>query len=1426
MFVLTKKVILFFICTVLIFSSIVQAQKITISGIEFRVGGNRIWMNGANTPWNSWNDFGGSFDYNWWNNHFQELQDNGINSTRIWFSCNGDVAPTINSSGYVTDVPQAFWDDCDQLFQIAQSKGIYVMATVISFDHFKSTNATGWRNMVGSQATIQSFIDVYLLPFVNRYESNPYFFSVDLCNEMEWVHEDAANGQLPWIDLQRYTAMCAAAIHQNSDVLVTTGSACIKWGSDLYEGNFWSNAALQAAYSSSDAYLDYYHVHYYGWQHEWFSSPFELSPADYQINDRPVVVGECPAQDMSEIPVTITQALENALSNGYQGTFPWTSNGVDANGSLTTLGPATTSFKNNHYALVYPSITPNDPPSVSITSPSNGATFTAPANVTITANASDSDGSIALVEFFNGSTKLGEDSSSPYQYTWNSVAVGNYSLTARATDNDAATTTSSPISITVEVASSQAPYGGTPVPIPGTIEAEDYDTGGEGLAYHDADVGNSGSQYRSEDVDIEVCGEGGYNVGWISADEWLEYTVDVASTGNYDLEMRIARSPTGSSSLHVESDGNDVTGIMSVPSTGDWQSWTSINQTNVYLTAGEHVLRIYMDGGDFNLNRITFTSVVPNQPPSVSITSPSNGATFTEPASIPITADASDSDGSITLVEFYNSATKLGEDSSSPYQYTWNSGAVGNYSLTARATDNDAATTTSSPVNITVEAAASQSPYSGTPAPIPGTIQAEDYDTGGEGLAYHDTDTENSGGEYRSEGVDIEVCGEGGYNVGWINADEWLEYTINVASTGTYDLEMRIARSPIGSSSLHVESDGNDVTGIMTVPSTGGWQTWTSINQTGVSLTAGQHVLRIYMDGGSFNLNRITFTSVVPNQPPSVSITSPSNGTTFTEPADITITADASDSDGSITLVEFFNGATKLGEDSSSPYLFNWNSIGVGNYSLTARATDDDDATTTSNPVNVTVEAGSSGGGTVAIAGSWTSGTSHTAESGLDRLLVLTAHVEHSGAVSLNSVNYGGQSMTMVVEQSANTGYVAYTAVFVLNEAGISAASGNTFSASWSTSTAQSPGYSSVFLTGVNQSSPIGSSDGNSSTVASASTSALSTTDGDMVLLAATCGNTGTYSTTNGFMEAIELGISSSDGIAGYIAASGSDETPGVTHSSVNRQSIVGLVVQAGSSSSGGPTNLISNGEFDNGTTDWGIDNNGGATAVVTAVTDAGLSGVNAAQITMPDGGTENWHVQFEQVFGLESGKTYEITFMAKADASKQIQLTFQQTVDPYANYWVNSGITIGTSAATYGPYTYNCDVSDSGAKFKFHIGGNTTTIYIDNIVITEVGAPKPIAEEEILASADQPNDFMLRQNYPNPFNPTTEIAYNLPEAVHVKLEVFDITGRRVKTLVDFNQSSGQHEVLFDARDLTTGTYIYRINAGSFYDMKKMILIK
>ena len=95
-------------------------------------------------------------------------------------------------------------------------------------------------------------------------------------------------------------------------------------------------------------------------------------------------------------------------------------------------------------------------PTVTLTQPANGATFTAPATVSLAATASDADGTVAKVEFFNGATKLGEDTTAPYSFTWTGVAAGTYTVTARATDDLGASTTSAPSTITVSAANTRA----------------------------------------------------------------------------------------------------------------------------------------------------------------------------------------------------------------------------------------------------------------------------------------------------------------------------------------------------------------------------------------------------------------------------------------------------------------------------------------------------------------------------------------------------------------------------------------------------------------------------------------------------------------------------------------------------------------------------------------------------------------------------------------------------------------------------------------------------------------------------------------------------------------------------------------------------------------------------------------------------------
>ena len=153
------------------------------------------------------------------------------------------------------------------------------------------------------------------------------------------------------------------------------------------------------------------------------------------------------------------------------------------------------------------------------------------------------------------------------------------------------------------------PYYGSALTLPGVVEAEDFDLGGEGVAYHDA-PGNNGGLYRTaEDVDIENCSEGGFNVGWVETGEWIEYTVDVTTArGDYDLDVRVATQDTGGA-FRIKFKGIDRTGTLTVPNTDGWQNWANVS-TTVTLDSGPQIMQFVRKGSaDFNLNKFTFSYI-------------------------------------------------------------------------------------------------------------------------------------------------------------------------------------------------------------------------------------------------------------------------------------------------------------------------------------------------------------------------------------------------------------------------------------------------------------------------------------------------------------------------------------------------------------------------------------------------------------------------------------------------------------------------------------------------------------------------------------------------------------------------------------------------------------------------------------------------
>ncbi len=152
--------------------------------------------------------------------------------------------------------------------------------------------------------------------------------------------------------------------------------------------------------------------------------------------------------------------------------------------------------------------------------------------------------------------------------------------------------------------------------------------------------------------------------------------------------------------------------------------------------------------------------------------------------------------------------------------------------------------------------------YGGEPVgvytPIANRIEAENYDVGGPGNGYNDTDTPNNGGAYRADSVDISYSGAEGNNVvGWTAAGEWTKYSVNVPSAATYTATFRYAGF---GGSAHLENASGTNLGSIAFDSTNGWDTWAN-KAIPVTLPAGNQVLRLVTDSSGYNLNFLAFTT-------------------------------------------------------------------------------------------------------------------------------------------------------------------------------------------------------------------------------------------------------------------------------------------------------------------------------------------------------------------------------------------------------------------------------------------------------------------------------------------------------------------------------------------------------------------------------------
>ncbi|MFD8766004.1 discoidin domain-containing protein [Streptomyces mirabilis] len=181
-------------------------------------------------------------------------------------------------------------------------------------------------------------------------------------------------------------------------------------------------------------------------------------------------------------------------------------------------------------------------------------------------------------------------------------------------------------------AAPEGPYGGTPAAVPGTVQAENYDTGGQGVAYNVTSVNGKVNSYRADGVDLDNTSDtgGGYNLGWTSGGQWFRYTVDVATAGTCTLDLRVAAPSAVAGALHLsDASGTNLTGAVDLPATGDWQTWATVT-THVTLPAGRQILTLDQDNGGWNINHLGFTAG--SGSPSATLTASPGSLTFADQA--------------------------------------------------------------------------------------------------------------------------------------------------------------------------------------------------------------------------------------------------------------------------------------------------------------------------------------------------------------------------------------------------------------------------------------------------------------------------------------------------------------------------------------------------------------------------------------------------------------------------------------------------------------------------------------------------------------------------------------------------------------------------------------------------------------------------
>ena len=529
-------------------------------------------------------------------------------------------------------------------------------------------------------------------------------------------------------------------------------------------------------------------------------------------------------------------------------------------------------------------------------------------NVILTAETSETD--VSRVDFYNGNTLLGSDASAPYNIEVSNLASGIQTMYAKMYLGNEFTTSNV---VTVQVGT-QSSYLASVPQIPGTIQAGHYDQfqggNGQNITYLDLSQDNQGDYRSDEYVDAFSDPQQGAAVGWISSGEWMEYTVNVTSSGIYNLNFNYASgNPNGGGPFHLETNGSRISPDVSMSSTGSWDSWRSQQVNQINLNQGIQVIRVAIGGGEFNLGKMVFSLAEgtsdPNGSPIVSMTSPSHGSLILLGSTQTLSASASDPGGSITSVEFFDGDVKIGEDNTAPYQINWQPSEVKSYSIKAIATDNENNKSSSPSVNIIVNNESSC------------FVSATEAQQGTFSDGYL-VNFETIGSTVLATFELLDSDKEG------VVAFLWNENPFS-------EQEMERVSGSRFSTTLTNQTNGTPLSYACKFAFAGGLAVTKYFSYTvGSEFCADDEEIGV------------------------ISITSPENGSTFTQGTEITITASLDGFNSSVSKVEFFNGTTKIGEDTSYPYEMIWNYAETGSHEIKATAIDSENITSASQIISIT----------------------------------------------------------------------------------------------------------------------------------------------------------------------------------------------------------------------------------------------------------------------------------------------------------------------------------------------------------------------------------------------------------------------------------------------------------------------------------------